>query len=649
MTTGLVHSDGSLTVVADGMRVVNDGLTVGAVGLNLDGGASLLGPVTVDGEVEIQSTGVAVADGLILGGDWMSRFSINNEHAAPEMVFDIQAQSDVISRLFMPSHDATDDLTLHSTYNGSTPLTFDIEVDYAGQEGDTFMWRTCQYFADSTHCDSSYTSSIPLSTDPVHLAFGLSVSFSSTTGHHRRDRWRIDVEPTNPVAASPSVGTESVFLGQDGSLSLAGNATVSGGMVVSASGVPYGDSVVTRTGLTSVGLMRVHSGGLRAIDSDVHLESGGLGLQNSSINVAGGFEISSSLGINRVSSAVIQHGQLDAESININDGLVILDTGLTVEDIGVMVSDGDIDVESGLVVSGGVTVYSGGLVSQPGAGQAMHVDSGGAQITDGLTVTEGGVNVALGGLVIPIHTSDNNFVSISGGLRVNSAVNITDGGMTVQSEATLALNLSGGLNVSGGLLSTSTQGPAVRVTAGGATFASGGLSILSDGMLVNGHVRASNGIHIQLGSLSILSGGATVSGLVEVSDGGAVLAGGLLVSGGGMNLGMFDSASSGLRLTTNEVSGTGLLVSGGLVSHHDVVIKSDGLLLPDTGFQSTSGNWIINGGPLTLNRGHRVPTSHMLDMQSLSDADNILSLRNTAAHAMFQNYRRRQPEKQYIH
>ena len=79
----------------------------------------------------------------------------------------------------------------------------------------------------------------------VALMNGLSIVFGSATGHHRRDRWRIDVEPVNPIGVRDGSGARRLTVGQDGVLRVGGSATL-------ASTLHAHSAVADQPGLTLV-------------------------------------------------------------------------------------------------------------------------------------------------------------------------------------------------------------------------------------------------------------------------------------------------------------------------------------------------------------------------------------------------------------
>ena len=194
-------SGGKLKVAADGMRVVHDGLTVRDTGLELSGGVDLAGLVQVTGGTTVEDAGLRVSLGdLALGGGWDSRFGINT--SSPQMMLDVNSRSVVTDVQFLPAHDSEDDLILHGLYTGPVASTFDVEIDSAGGVGgDTFKWRKCTYSSGSAHCDATYHEGISVSDSAIYLTEGISIAFRRTAGHQRRDRWRVDVSPTNPLGS----------------------------------------------------------------------------------------------------------------------------------------------------------------------------------------------------------------------------------------------------------------------------------------------------------------------------------------------------------------------------------------------------------------------------------------------------------------
>ena len=631
LASGSANSDGRVTIAADGMRVVHDGLTVRDTGLQLGGGVDLTGLVQVDGGTTIVDAGLTVSLGdLSLAGGWESRFGINT--STPQMMLDVHSRSAVTEVQFLPAHDTEDDLVVHGLYTGPSASTFDLEIDSAGGT-DTFKWRKCTYASGSTHCDELYHEGVPVSESAVYLTEGISVAFGRVDGHQRRDRWRIDVSPTNALASVRAGATESSFsVGQDGSVQVLSGATVSSGVSVSASGIQVGADIVMQTGLQVDGAVAVTSGGL-VVHDGLHVEAG-VSQMSSNAEIIEGLRVSSPGNMHSAGRVVVEAGGVTLDSAVIaSQGLRAVDTGMTVASGGFLVGAGDVDVNRGIVVSAGGIQMASGLSLESAAGQSLDVQAGGASVSGALSVVDSGMSIALGGLSVE-----------AGGLSVENGGVQSDSGMTVT---------GGGLDVRGGVISygaTSVQGGGMsvgvhaggvglRVRAGGARVDTGSLHVSSDGTNLEGGAWIDGGIRVEAGSMLVPTDGMRTAGLIDIPDGGLDVVGGLRIDSGELDVGRTDAAdllsSSGLRVVPTDLGFTSAVtVQGGLRSSADGLAIRGGGAAADVGLDLAQGDWMISAGAVGMNRGG-ASASYSLDVQSLTLADSLLGLRNADSAARF--------------
>ena len=622
LSSGTGTREGRLTVVADGMHVVHDGLTVRDTGLQLSGGADLAGLVQLDGGTTVVDAGLTVSLGdLALGGAWGSRFGINT--STPQMMLDVHSRSAVTEVQFLPAHDSEDDLVVHGLYTGPSASTFDLEIDSAGST-DTFKWRKCTYATGSTQCDELYHDGVAVSSTAVYLTEGISVAFSRAAGHQRRDRWRIDVSPTNAFASLSARATASSFsVGQDGSVQVASGATVSNGAVVSGSGVRVGDDVVTRTGFQVDGPVAVHSGG--AIVQDGLVVTGGVVQLTSNMEVSEGVRVSSPGNTHTFGQMTVAHGEVTLDSaLIVADCLRAVDVGMTVSG-GMLIGAGDARANRGIVVSsGGIQVAASGLTLEAAAEQSLQVQSGGASLVGGLAVLDFGLGISLGGLSL-----DGGLSVANGGIQTGSGMAVAAGGLAVRG----GVSSSGAVTVSiDGLSVAHMGGVGFRVQAGGSRVDAGSLRVASDGANLQGGATVEGGLQLEGGSLRVLADGIHTGGLISIRDGGLGVMGGMQIDAGQLDVGRSDAAglppSSGLRVLHAGVGlPSAVVVEGGLRSSVDGLTIVGGGAACDVGLALDYGDWTISSGALGMNRGG-ASASYSLDVQSLTLVDPLLGLRD---------------------
>jgi hypothetical protein len=261
---------GTLRVESDGLHVVQGGIVLTDTGMQVGGGAHINGAFTVAEGVIVNNTGIAVQIGDVTLQEGMLAVGAPQ----PDMMVDIHSKTADIVILFLPSHDSADDLTVSGVYTGYEESTFDIEIDVTGNP-DTFKWRKCTYHADSSSCNEPYIEGATITHFKSYLIDGISISFAAVTGHQRRDRWRIDVKPTNPLSASqaPGVSTPNFLVGQDGTVHVGNGAWVAGGITVSAARTQVGQTQVVGTGLIANGGMKVGSSGI-VVSGELAVTSG---------------------------------------------------------------------------------------------------------------------------------------------------------------------------------------------------------------------------------------------------------------------------------------------------------------------------------------------------------------------------------------
>eukprot|EP01047_Picozoa_sp_COSAG01_P027168 COSAG01_NODE_1783_length_9239_cov_12.422101_1_plen_2917_part_10 len=624
MSTGGPTSSGQVRVEKDGIRVSTGGLTLRDTGIILVDGANITGNATIENGVLVNDTGLTIAtDSLTLHGGWESRMLINHQRKALTML-DIRSRSEVTHRQFMASHDSTDDLVIHGTYNGSTVNTFDIEIDHASATGDTFKWRKCEYTPGAKRCTAEYTTGVPVSTFPTYLIEGVKVAFASITGHQKRDRWRVDVKPTNPLgSAAGTYPLSTPFqVGQDGSILMSAGTTVRGGMVLSASSIPVGNASISRKGLVTSGQAVVASGGMHVMQDSLDV-LGGLIIAKGNSTVAGNIRINSSHGDHTAAKAVIATGQLTTDQVIIaRGGLRILDYGMNVTGGALTVSDGDVNISSGIVVSSdGIVIKSGGLLLKNSSTQNLHIGAGGSNISGGVHIQEGGVQVLLGGMyIMSIAGGTEAAVKVSGGLNLGTGMTVTHGGVTVHGLSTRALTTTKGtVKIKNGLSVNNSSDTGLLVKENGARLSSGRLSIRAAGAHLRGKVAVNGSLIIKAGPLLVSADGASVANGARIDNGAAVF-GGVKVTGA-LALGM----AGGVRVSSD--GGSVVSIDDGLQVRDGMTVASAGMLLSDTGMQLHRGDWIVHGG-VTMGTADQAIFHHMA-VDSVSHQDLSMSLRNS--------------------
>ncbi len=110
------------------------------------------------------------------------------------------------------SGSGVDDITVyHDNYTGTTERTYIIKVSNASNDPDLFDW--------SDDNGSSWHTYYQMSTSPVPLDYGISVSWSSANGHTDNDQWSFTIGPSYPDGLIVKLG--QVGMGTDSPASCA--------------------------------------------------------------------------------------------------------------------------------------------------------------------------------------------------------------------------------------------------------------------------------------------------------------------------------------------------------------------------------------------------------------------------------------------
>jgi len=382
-----------------------------------------------------------------------------------------------------------------------------------------------------------------------------------------------EVTTGGTVSATGSYGTALSATGGGATVTLSGDATISGRTAINTAGsVEIKDTATVSATDSGTAIFATGGGATVTVSGDATISG------RTAINTAGSVEIKDTAEVSAPGDkgiAIYTTGE-DA-NVTIHGGTVRTTTGAAIYatggNAGVMVRGGTVRATTGaaiyttgedanVTVSGGtvsasdsigIAIYaagavsnvtvSGGMVSATGGGTAIFATGGGATVTvSGDATISGRTAILTAGSVL---VKDNG--TVSGGTGSDDiAIYATGGGstVTVSGDATIsgttAINTAGSVEIKDtATVSATDRGTAIFATGGGATVTvsgdatiSGRTAILTAGSVLvkdNGTVSGGTGsddIAIYAtggGSTVTVSGDATISGRTAISTAGSVL------------------------------------------------------------------------------------------------------------------------------
>lgn len=331
-------------------------------------------------------------------------------------------------------------------------------------------------------------------------------------------------------------------------------------------------------------------------------------------------------------------------------------------------SDGNIKSVGGLNMLGnGITVRANGLISKSGmtvngiltvntksneydvyparfldpnnkveiTGGLSITSSQDTNITNGLRVYNGGINIGLGGIANgsrwdKAFINDNGIkinaggVTVSaGGLFVTAGITVSAGGLTGSVRSTivirdLSLNvLNGGMTIQGVQLRAAGRNGSVTGYSGGLVMSSlqttyiykGGFSINGTLTVANSGLQVTGGISVLSRGVNVVTKGLTVFNSGLVAHGGVTVATGNVIVSGRLTLTTGYNSSQSIRITggvTIYTDGLKITTKGLTVSEQGLYITTKGFTVNDEGIYITAKGLTVNKDGLLVTNGMTV-------------------------------------------
>eukprot|EP00606_Chrysophyceae_sp_TOSAG23-5_P001098 GSChrysophyteH2.ASY1.ANO1.1092.1 assembled CDS len=462
-----------------------------------------------------------------------------------------------------------------------------------------------------------------------------------------------------------------------GGLSVRQGAIVTGGVTVVVGGLtvehPWqhataGMNQILSDGLVVTGGVSLESNGLHVTAGGISIESTGLvvsspdagdpeggpgGLLNAhdifnGLSVTGGLDIGAGLHVADADNAlVIEGGLVMAEMLNLRgkpntatnydpdptigaptNGLKIVG-GLTLDDNGFELHSG-MTVSGSLQITDGLSVGSGGInvISETREATTIVADGvttdylellhGGLTISDGLVIHDTTQNLhrlsisITGGLTVhntglTIHRKGNDRTKAGIGVNGDQGVYMEDGGLTIGANGAtvnkywnepVILN-DEGLQVTGGITVTGNTGLSLT---GGLTVQSGGMSTDHSLFKVKDGLQVTGGMSVNIGGLRI------VSGDLEENVNGMSVVGDVFIKAG---LHLDNTGNPALKVDKGmKIMEDGLLVDSGFTSamHRTVLLGEEGMTVTDDAMTVVAGGMVLSGYEDQGERGLTVTT-----------------------------------------
>jgi len=127
---------------------------------------------------------------------------------APAYSLDARAVSTIGAAAFTGS--GLDDATFGGSFTGAAAVTYTVVIDGVGTP-DTFKWKVGS---------GAYTEAVAITGSAQTLSDGVTVSFTSITGHTLGDQWTSAVTVANPFAIQTSAGVRIFHAGNNGNVGI---------------------------------------------------------------------------------------------------------------------------------------------------------------------------------------------------------------------------------------------------------------------------------------------------------------------------------------------------------------------------------------------------------------------------------------------
>ncbi len=147
---------------------------------------------------------------LTVSGDADFTGSVGIGTTSPSYKLDVKAWS-VVGPLEFEG-EIQDDMTTGGTYLGYEDLTYVVEIDGTGTP-DTFKW--------SDDGGSTWDATgVEITGSAQSLNYGVTVTFTATTGHTLGDKWTFETYVTNPFSVQNAAGDQVFSVNNDGSFGI---------------------------------------------------------------------------------------------------------------------------------------------------------------------------------------------------------------------------------------------------------------------------------------------------------------------------------------------------------------------------------------------------------------------------------------------
>jgi len=354
---------------------------------------------------------------------------------------------------------------------------------------------------------------------------------------------------TSGVALSSTLTVSQVAEFKQSIIVSGGNATVTGDALIGGNIVSNDRITITANGADITGdtIIRNSLTVKDNIDTDGRIScKNGLLISGNGASVTGDTSITGEVIINK--------------KLTVNSG------GISI--IGASTISGSLRVTNGIEINnGGATIAGNTFITGP-----LTV-SGVTNMSDTLTITDGGLVVGQGNATFAGTVRSTNRITGDNGLTItNAGANIT-GILTVQSgiiQAQAGITVTGVATFNNGL-NVGANGATIigNSTITGVTTISNGLLRAQAGLEVTGTILSTGRITGQAG-LSILASGANITGIVSIA-GNTSIAGEVNISQGSINASQGASIQGGVSVTGGLTSSSGNITSNGSLIVRDSV------------------------------------------------------------------------------
>ena len=487
ITGGMSLQNGSLQIINGGVQVYQSATVLG--GINVSGGMRLRQQISLHDGLRVMN-GITVSkidacvfanDGICdagsncavgtdatdcgyydsdltalrIEGDALLHNKMGVNIDAPTLMLDIKSRSYLTQPIQPGVH-------VSGQYTGHTMSQFLVQIDGTDEGVDTFL-----YMKDGV----TMRTGITITPEDVVLQEGITLQFSSTTGHELGDQWLFGARPVSAIGVYNNTST-SFSVKQDGLVSTLGGANIDNHLILPSANLHLNGAGINLIGGTTINaslqahsVLTVHNSTDFQVNGGAVITAGDISVGNNGMHVFGAADILSGLDLLHedmtihngslsaarkaiVNNSITAHSiTVECDSINIlADGLIIQEDGISIVDNGLSVTSGQMDVllgglqanggatisSEGVVInSGGIRVHSGGASSVGGlfSGGTLHIDSdglsvhGGTSVTGKMVVSTGGVEITDG---FQVHSQG---VEVAGGLTTGGRFTVDAGGV----------------------------------------------------------------------------------------------------------------------------------------------------------------------------------------------------------------------------